>query len=143
MSILEGILQIIAFINLIGWMIYIAIVIMVQSKGIKLTFVCSNCGTQFTKTTKMIENVPFKGVNGQLVYQLECPNCHQIKWLSPLEQGIQKQQQQSKYNHQLWQNAFVIAIIPAILALIFPVVLLGYAPLLLILIILKELKKKN
>ena len=33
MSILEGILQIIAFINLIGRMIYIAIVIMVQSKG--------------------------------------------------------------------------------------------------------------
>ena len=91
----------------------------------------------------MIENVPFKGVNGQLVYQLECPNCHQIEWLSPLEQGIQKQHQQSKYNHQLWQNAFVIAIIPAILALLFPIVLLGYAPLLLILIILKKLKKKN
>lgn len=128
-----NILRIIAFINAIGWMIYMAIVMNAQSEAQKMGFKCSKCGNQFTKTRKELANVQYKLVDNKLAYQLECPKCHQVDWQIQLPNyGKKDQTKIVNDSRKMWKLALWIAVIPSILAIFIPIGLIVYIPLLII-----------
>lgn len=72
-----SILRIAAFINLIGWMLYMGVVMNAQSSAVKLKLKCAHCGNEFEITKKELEDAPYKLIDNQVAYQIQCPNCHE------------------------------------------------------------------
>lgn len=139
---IASVLRILAFINLFGWMLYLGIVMNAQSGAMKIKFKCSKCGAEFTKTKKEIEKIPYQLVDNQLAYQIECPSCHQTGWQKQLPNHPGNNQEKlAKANQKMWQQALWVAILPAIFAVLLPIILVGYVPILVIILIVKRFRK--
>lgn len=135
---IASVLRIIAFINLFGWMLYLGVVMNAQSKAVKVWLKCKHCGQEFSKTKREIEKFQYQLVDNQLAYQCECSHCHQTEWQTVVQHHPGTM---AKANQKMWQRALWIAILPAIFAVLLPIILIGYAPLLVIVLIIKKVRK--
>ncbi len=135
---IASVLRIIAFINLFGWMLYLGVVMNAQSKAVKVWLKCKHCGQEFSKTKREIEKFQYQLVDNQLAYQCECSHCHQTEWQTVVQHHPGTM---AKANQKMWQRVLWIAILPAIFAVLLPIILIGYAPLLVIVLIIKKVRK--
>lgn len=139
---IASVLRILAFINLFGWMLYLGVVMNAQSKAVKVWLKCRHCGQEFSKTKREIEKFQYQLVDNQLAYQCECPHCHQTERQTVVQHHPGNDQEtMAKTNQKMWQRALWIAILPAIFAVLLPIILIGYAPLLVIVLIIKKVRK--
>ena len=135
---IASVLRILAFINLFGWMLYLGVVMNAQSKAVKVWLKCRHCGQEFSKTKREIEKFQYQLVDNQLAYQCECSHCHQTEWQTVVQHHPGTM---AKANQKMWQRVLWIAILPAIFAVLLPIILIGYAPLLVIVLMIKKVRK--
>ena len=135
---IASVLRILAFINLFGWMLYLGVVMNAQSKAVKVWLKCRHCGQEFSKTKREIEKFQYQLVDNQLAYQCECSHCHQTERQTVVQHHPGTM---AKANQKMWQRVLWIAILPAIFAVLLPIILIGYAPLLVIVLIIKKVRK--
>lgn len=138
-----SILRIAAFINLIGWMLYMGVVMNAQSSAVKLKLKCAHCGNEFEITKKELEDAPYKLIDNQVAYQIQCPNCHETDWQMTVRNFSGNTTVKTmNANRKMWQHALWIAILPAIFAVIFPAGLMVYVPGLVISLIVIKIRNK-